>query len=128
VGEWSVPVGVLVRFPRGESVTVLVEQRNTTTGVSALVADRTLDGVAWAPVGQQGGTSVPERVVSNRGGVDSGRTLFTPPGSKLRASERVQFSDGSVWEVAVDADEWRSPLTGWSPGDRVPLTRATPPS
>lgn len=114
-------VGVVVRFPRGESVTVLREQRNVASGVSVLVADRTLESVAWAPVGQE--TDDPSREQ-----VESRRTLFTPPGSSLRAGERVLFVDGSVWEVSVDADVWRSPLTGWTPGDHVALTRVVSPS
>ncbi len=114
-------VGVVVRFLAGESVTVLREQRDATSGVSALVADRTLESVAWAPVGQETNDPSRERV-------ESRRTLFTPPGSSLRAGERIQFQDGSIWEVAVDADVWRSPLTGWTPGDHVSLTRVAPPS
>jgi len=110
-----------VRFLAGESVTVLREQRSTTSGISTLVVDRTLDGVAWAPVGQETNDPLRERV-------ESRRTLFTPPGSSLRAGERIQFADGSVWEVAVDADVWRSPLTGWTPGDHVSLKRVVPPS
>jgi hypothetical protein len=110
-----------VRFLRGETITVLKEQRDASSGVSTLVAARTLEGVAWAPVGQE--TNIPSREQ-----VESRRTLFTPPGSSLRAGERVQFVDGSVWEVAVDADVWRSPWTGWTPGDHVSLTRVTTPS
>lgn len=110
-----------MRFPFSESVTVLREQRDAAAGVSALVVDRTLDGVAWAPVGQETNDSSREQV-------ESRRTLFTAPGSSLRAGERVQFSDGSVWEVAVDADVWRSPLTGWAPGDHVSLKRLVSPS
>jgi len=114
-------VGVVVRFLAGESVTVLREQRDATSGISALVASRTLESVAWAPVGQETNDPSRERV-------ESRRTLFTPPGSGLRAGERIQFQDGSVWEVAVDADAWRSPLTGWTPGDHVSLTRVVTPS
>lgn len=113
--------GVVVRFLHGETVTVLKEQRDAGTGVSVLTADRVLDGVAWAPVGQE--TNIPSREQ-----VESRRTLFTPPGSSLKAGERIQFTDGSVWEVAVDADVWRSPLTGWTPGDHVALTRVVTPS
>lgn len=114
-------VGFVVRFLWGETVTVLKEQRDATSGISTLVADRSLDGVAWAPVGQETNDPSRERV-------ESRRTLFTPPGSSLRAGERIQFADGSVWEVMVDADAWRSPLTGWTPGDHVSLKRVVPPS
>ena len=114
-------VGVLVRFLRGEPVTVLREQRDATSGISTLVADRVLESVAWAPVGQETNDPSRERV-------ESRRTLFTPPGSSLRTGERIQFADGSVWEVMVDADVWRSPLTGWTPGDHVSLKRVVPPS
>ena len=114
-------VGVMVRFLAGEPVTVLREQRDATSGISTLVADRTLESVAWAPVGQETNDPSRERV-------ESRRTLFTAPGSALKAGERIQFADGSIWEVAVDADVWRSPLTGWTPGDHVSLKRVVPPS
>lgn len=109
-----------MRFPRGESVTVLVEQRNAATGVSVLVDDRMIDGCAVAPVGQENNDPARERV-------ESRRTLFTPPGSALRAGNRVRLTDGTVWEVMVDADLWRSPLTGWTPGDHVSLKQLRPP-
>ena len=109
-----------MRFLRGEMVTVLKERRDPATGISALVADRTIGGCGWAPVGQE--TNIPSREQ-----VESRRTLFTPPGSALKAGDRVQFVDGSTWEVAVDADVWRSPMTGWTPGDHVALTRVTTP-
>lgn len=112
-------MGVLVRFLRGEQVTVLVEQRDATTGVSTLVVDRTIDGCAVAPVGQENNDSAREWVEARRG-------LYTPPGSGLRAGNRVQLADGSMWEVVVDADAWRSPITGWTPGDHVSLKQLRP--
>ena len=109
-----------MRFPRGEPVTVLVEQRNATTGVSTLVDARTIDGCVAAPVGQENNDSAREWV-------EARRSLFTPPGSNLRAGNRVRLTDGSVWEVVVDADPWRSPFTGWTPGDHVSLKQLRPP-
>jgi hypothetical protein len=108
-----------VRFPFGEPVTVLREQRNAATGVSVLVDDRVIDGCAVYPVGQE--TNDPERAW-----VETRRTAVTPPGCGLRAGDRVRLVDGSVWEVAVDADPWRSPLTGWVPGDQVKLRQLSP--
>jgi hypothetical protein len=112
-------VGVVVRFLRGETITVLREHRDPTTGISTLAADRSISGCGWAPVGQETNDPSRERV-------ESRRSLFTPPQSGLKAGERVQFADGSMWEVTVDADVWRHPMTGWAPGDHVALTRVVP--
>ena len=111
---------VPVSFPHGETVTVLREQRDPATGISTLVEDRALAGCAWAPVGQETNDPAREHVTSRR-------SLFTPPGSALRTGERVRFVDGTLWEVVVDADTWRSPWTGWTPGDHIMLTKVTPP-
>lgn len=120
---WIVRVvwlGVAVRFPHGETVTVLKEQRDPSTGVSALVADRALAGCAVEWFRR-------EPVDQSREWQQSRGYLYTQPGSGLVAGERIRFADGTVWEVVVDADVWRSPFTGWTAGDRAALRRVTPP-
>ena len=110
-------------FPFGEAVTVLAEQRNPITGVSVLVEDRVIDGCAWAP-----GSVLQASIDSQHAEVRTSRTLFTPPGSGLAVGDRVRFANGSVWEAVSDAGAWRSPLTGWAPGDEVQLIRTGPTS
>jgi hypothetical protein len=113
----------VLSVPHGESVTVLAEQRNPTTGVSVLVDDRVIAGCVSAP-----GTVLQSSIDSEHATVTTSRSLFTPPGSGLVTGDRVRFANGTVWEVVADAGGWRSPFTGWAPGDEVQLIRTGPTS
>lgn len=115
----------VVRFPHGETVTVLREQRDPATGVTTLVDDRDIEGCGWSPSAQWQANAFARD--DSYAEVGTGRALYTPPGSGLVTGRRVRFPDGTVWEVNSDAGQWRSPLTGWVPGDHVNLKRVTPP-
>lgn len=51
--------------------------------------------------------------------------LYVPPWAGIKASDEVELADGTKWEVAGRPENWRSPFTGWQPGDVVALTRVT---
>lgn len=112
-----------MRFPYGETVTVLREVRNRVGDVT-LVEDFTVSDCVWSPSAQGETNDVSN---AERGGVGTqtitGRTLYLPPGSGVTAVHRVRFVDGSVWEVVGEVGPWRSPWTGWAPGDQVDLRR-----
>lgn len=106
-----------MRFHYGITVTLLlqVEDRfgdETTTEVG------TITDCGWAPR-----TSTEDE--DGRSQVIRGRVLYAPAGSGITAQHRVRFPDGSVWRVEGDIGPWRSPFTGWAPGDEVQLERVT---
>jgi len=49
-------------------------------------------------------------------------TVIAPPGTSIAATDRLTI-DGAVFEVASQAIEWRSPLTGTEPGVQVTVRR-----
>ena len=65
-----------------------------------------------------------ERLDSRTNVVTTARML-APDGSDIKATDRVERSDGSLWDVTGDPNQVKSPLTGWRPGMTVTLTRAT---
>ncbi|MCW2904689.1 MAG: hypothetical protein JWO67_6954 [Streptosporangiaceae bacterium] len=50
-------------------------------------------------------------------------TLYTPPGSDIRAPDRVLLPDGSRWSVVGHPADFTQPLTGWNPGMTVTLQK-----
>ncbi len=104
-------------FPYGESVTVWREITDKFGDVT-VVEQRTVDRC-----GVEQHTSTEDN--AGRVRVATGRTLYTPPGAGITATSRVRLADGTTWRVAGDPGRWRSPLTGWSPGDQIELERVT---
>lgn len=62
-----------------------------------------------------------------RSTVVTGYTLFAPYSADLRAKDEVTLpGDPLPWFVVGDVGRWSpSPFTGWTPGIRVALRRAT---
>lgn len=114
----------MVSVAYGVTITLLTEARNNTTGVTTLVDDRTLSGCVLSPVTE---SAVSSTVDDTGATVTTRRTLFPPAGSGIGAGRRMRLEDGSVWQAVSDAGEWRSPFTGWAPGDQVELKRVSPP-
>ena len=108
-------------FPFGEPITVWLEERDRFGDVT-VTGERTIAGCAVAPR-----TSSEDQGTGNRprASVTTGLTLYVPPGAGLTAQHRVRLANGSVWRVEGDVATWRSPLTGWHPGDQVELERVT---
>ncbi|MGH3985734.1 MAG: hypothetical protein ACRDTZ_00245 [Pseudonocardiaceae bacterium] len=114
-----------MRFRHGITVTVLRET-HTITGAVTLTEDGTIGSCGWSPA-VQGITDNAETAELGFGYPQTitGRTLYTPPGAGLVAGHRVRFPDGTLWEVIGEVGPWRSPLTGWAPGDQAELRRVT---
>lgn len=111
-----------MRLPHGITITLLRETRDRVGDVT-LTEDRTIPGCGWSPA-VQGETDNTE-VGGARTQTITGRTLYLPPDAGITATHRVRFPDGSVWEVVGEIGPWRSPLTGWAPGDQAELRRVT---
>jgi hypothetical protein len=103
-----------------ETVTLLLEVRDR-LGNTTLVEDRQVPDCGWSPA-VQGVTDTAESG-TGRTQTITGRTLYPPPNSGIRAVHRVRFEDGTVWEVIGDISPWKSFLTGWYPGDQCELRR-----
>ncbi len=110
-------------FPFGETVVVYREVRDPVHGDITRGAQRTISGVALYPrtstESQGPGTSNDLRTAI----VTTGLTMLGPPGTVIDAHERVVAPDGTEWKVAGNPGRWRSPLTGWAPGDQIELER-----
>ena len=105
----------------GETVTVWLEERDRFGDVT-VTGERTILGCAVAPrtsVEDVGSGSRPRATVT------TGMTLYVPAGSGLTAQHRVRLADGTVWRVEGSPGRWRSPFTGWYPGDQIELERVT---
>jgi hypothetical protein len=108
---------------QGETITLLREQRDR-LGDVVLVEEWDIENCAWSPA-VQGETDTSE-TGGFRTQIITGRTLYLPPDSGIRAVHRVRFdSDGSIWEVVGDVSPWRSFLTGWYPGDQCVIRRVS---
>lgn len=82
---------------------------------------RTIDGCAVAPRSSSRGAGG-ELSDGGRQGVIVGLTVYAPPDSAIDAHARVEI-DGELFEVDGEVGRWRSPLTGWAPGDEINLKR-----
>lgn len=51
--------------------------------------------------------------------------LLAPYGSDLKATDRIERADGTLWDVVGPPSQVSSPLTGWKPGMAATLTLAT---
>lgn len=111
-------------FPHGQTVTLLAETRDRLGDVT-LTEDGTVTGCAWAPRTTSSSVHGSTEDERSRMQVTTGLTLFAPPGSGITAAHRVRLPDGTVWSVIGDPGAWRSPFTGWAPGDQVELERVT---
>lgn len=110
----------------GETITVWLEISDR-FGVVTVADERAVVGCAVFPQTSVESTGVGPGQGNQIGrlSVTSGITLLVPPGAGLTARHRVQLADGSLWEVSGEPGRWRSPLTGWAPGDQVELERST---
>lgn len=57
-----------------------------------------------------------------------GLNVLCPPGTNARAVDRARIDAGpnaGTYEVDGEPGAWSSPLTGWTPGVQVALTRVT---
>ncbi len=102
-------------FAFGQSVTVWDEVTDK-FGDTTVTGERAVAGCAVAPR-----TSTEDN--TGRVQIITGLTLYVPPGAALTATSRVRLPDGTAWRVVGDPGRWRSPLTGWYPGDQVELER-----
>jgi hypothetical protein len=109
-------------FPYGQPITLLAETRDRVGDVT-LTEDGTVAGCAWAPRTTSSSVHGSTEEQRRRMQVTTGLTLFAPSGSGITASHRVRLPDGSVWSVIGDPGDWRSPYSGWAPGQQVELER-----
>lgn len=109
-----------MRFAHGITVTLLRETRDRLGDVT-LVEDFSVPGCGWSPAVADKTDST--EIGGARTQTITGRTLRLPPDTGITATHRVRFPDGSVWEVDGEVGPWRSPLTGWAPGDQAKLRR-----
>lgn len=58
-----------------------------------------------------------------RQGVIVGLSLYPPASSGLLFTDQIEVS-GVLYDIDGSAGVWRSPFTGWAPGDEVALRRA----
>lgn len=106
-----------MRFDHGVTVTVhrtAVDRYGDTSTTSS----HTIDGCGIAHRSSAENTDRRDTVVT-------GLALLAPPGSDITATDVVELPDGTRWDVDGDPVAPASPFTGWAPGVRVALTRAT---
>jgi len=112
---------VTANFQHGESVTVLrpgtldrygdpVPGNPSTT--------HTIEGCAFAP---RSSTELHAQVNT----VIVGLTMYAPSGADIKATDTIQRSDGTRWNVEGQPGVWSSPFTGWQPGIVAALERVT---
>lgn len=116
-------------FPYGVDVTVYTETRDRYGDVT-LDGERVVRGCALAPRmsaesdgagGGQGSAVSGTRQAT----VVTGLTLYAPAESGITALHRIRLADGTVWRVQGMPAVWRSPFTGWAPGEQIELERVT---
>jgi hypothetical protein len=105
-------------FPCGQTVTVWLETKNR-LGDITVSGERTVEGCAVAP------RTSTETNDARRATVTTGLTMYAPPDSGITAQHRIRLADGSLWEVEGAVGRWRSPYTGWYPGDQIELQQVT---
>lgn len=109
-------------FPNGETVTVLTagtktdpySTEATEDWANPTSYDVTGVGVEPRPSGE------PTEDARNR--VTSGFTLYFPPSVAPTPQQRVVVRE-VTYNVLGEAAVWRSPLTGWTPGNIVQVER-----
>jgi hypothetical protein len=85
--DWKVSVVVLRSGGRDES------------GRPRPVTETALDDVLIAPTS----SSEPDALAS---ATTSFSTLYAPPGTDIRSTDRIRLPDGGVWDVVGDASSW----------------------
>lgn len=106
-----------MRFPSGVTVTVYRPTKDRYGDVTARVS-HTIDGCGIAPRSSSENTDRRDTVIT-------GLTLLVPTGADLTATDEVGLPDGTRWQIDGDVVRPSSPFTGWVPGTRAALTRAT---
>lgn len=84
---------------------------------------RRLAGCMFSPRGSDEGRGAAGFGVASPNTVITGLTLYAPAESGIRPVDVIVRADGTRWQVVGEPGEWRSPFTGWLPGDQVALTR-----
>lgn len=111
-------------LPFGQAVTVYVEVRDARHGDITRGDERVVEGVAWWPRTSVEGSGTPGMGADLRTArLTTGLTMLAPPGHGITARHRVILPDGQEYRVEGAPGQWRSPLTGWSPGDQIELER-----
>lgn len=106
-----------MRFGHGVTVTVYRPTKDRYGDVTS-AASHTIDGCGIAPRSSSENTERRDTVVT-------GLTLLAPAGADLTATDEVGLPDGTRWQIDGDVSRPSSPFSGWTPGVRAALTRAT---
>lgn len=61
----------------------------------------------------------------NRDTVITGITVLVPAGSDIESTDKVEFPDGTRYEVDGMPGSWVSPSSSWKPGMQVDLREVT---
>lgn len=109
-------------FPFGETVDVITAGAKVDPRSGDEVADweaateATVAGVAVEPRPSQ------EPQQDARNAIVSGFTLYLPADATVTARNRIRVR-GEVYDVLGEPALWRSPFTGWEPGQVVQVGR-----
>lgn len=105
--------------PFGVTVEVLGGERDLDGDLHDEQVIGTIAGAAFAP-----GTSSEDN--DRKAQVVAAGVLYVPPGSfPVTAQHRIRFPGGAVWTVDGTPGIWSNPLTGWSAGGEIRLSRVT---
>jgi hypothetical protein len=62
----------------------------------------------------------------NRAAIDTTANFYAEPtATVVTAHSKLQFPDGTVWNVEGEPQWWSNPLTGWTPGGVITIRRVT---
>lgn len=114
-----------MRFPHGQTVTVIRPARKDITGdpTASPPVPHTIAGCAIARGSRQSATGGTDSNHDRRDATVTDVDLFCPPGADIRAGDRVMLpGDDTVYLVEGQPGRWHSPWTGWEPGVDVKLT------
>jgi len=68
-------------------------------------------------------TATTEPTIEPQDTVGQNAMLYAPPGSDIRATDRVLLPDGTRWSVIGNVAPFVNPFTGWSPGTTAQIQR-----
>lgn len=111
----------MMDFPYGEAVTRL-RARDRLDEYDETVEDWQSPYQLWIPQVAAWPTIESETLEPGRDRVTGQWTLAMPFNIDIKSGDRVIFH-GETWNVEGEPIVWRSPFTGWAPGQSVQIVR-----
>lgn len=114
-------------FPSGETITVTRE--GAPTGAYDAAGNPVLSASVDSPITDVGVAPLtPQESIEIFGAMNiGGYTLYLPEDADLRSTDSITVRGEPGYQVQGDAGlvEWRSPFTGWNPGQVAIVRRAS---